>query len=137
MTLIEKVLILQEVELFSSLSPEQLSRIGIIARELEAAPGHILFREKARSDSIYIIIHGKVIFELNGEAVHVAAEKEVVGTWALVDDDPMAVTAIVKEQAHLLQITREDFFDLLADHSEIMQSIFHILVRRIRRLLDG
>jgi len=136
MTLIEKVLFLQEVELLSKLSPEQLSRIGLIARLMEAVPGHVLFREKNRSDSIYIIVRGKVAIELNGETVHVAEQKEVVGTWALIDDEPMAVTATVKQESQLLQITREDFFDLLADHSEIMQKIFHILVRRIRRLIE-
>ena len=35
MTLIEKVLFLQEVELLSSLSPEQLGRIARIAREIQ------------------------------------------------------------------------------------------------------
>ncbi|MBI4478978.1 MAG: cyclic nucleotide-binding domain-containing protein [Acidobacteria bacterium] len=136
MTLIEKVLFLQEVELLSSLSPEQLARIGLITREMEAAPGQVLFREKTLSDSVYIIVRGEVAIQLSGESFHIASEKDVVGTWALIDDEPMAVTASVKEEAHLLQIKREDFFDLLADHSEIMQNIFHILVRRIRRLIE-
>ena len=136
MTLIEKVLVLQEVELLSSLSPEQLFRIGLITRELNVEAGQMLFQEKTRSDAIYIIVRGSVAIERNGEVVHLSEQNEVVGTWALIDDEPMAVTARVRDEALLLQIKREEFFDLLADHSEIMQNIFHILARRIRRLIE-
>ena len=55
---------------------------------------------------------------------------------ALLDDEPMLLTATVTEDARLLEIPREDFYDLLADHSEVMQNIFHALVRRIRKLIE-
>ena len=135
MTWIEKILFLQEVELLANLSPEQLGRIALITQETETPRGKVLFREKHRSDSMYVIVEGKVALETNGERIHVASEKEVVGTWALIDYEPMVATATVEEDARLLRIEREDFYDLLADHSEIMQQIFHMLVRRIRKLI--
>ena len=136
MTLIEKVLFLQEVELLSSLSPEQLGRIALITRETTMPRGKVLFREKDRADSMYVIVQGEVALETDGKQMFVASEKEVIGTWALLDDEPMVVTATVAEDAQLLRIEREDFYDLLADHSEIMQNIFRMLVRRIRKLIE-
>ena len=136
MTLIEKVLFLQEVELLSNLSPEQLWRIALITQVTEMPRGKVLFREKHRSDSMYVIVEGKVALAMNGEQIHEAGDKEVVGSWALIDDEPMVATATVVEDARLLRIEREDFYDLLADHSEIMQHIFHMLVRRIRKLIE-
>ena len=136
MTLIEKILFLQEVELLSNLSPEQLGRIALITQETALPRGKTLFREKHGSDAMYVIVEGKVALESNGERIHVAGEKEVVGTWALIDYEPMVATATVAEDARLLRIEREDFYDLLADHSEIMQQIFHMLVRRIRKLIE-
>ena len=136
MTLIEKVLFLQNVDLLSALSPEQLGRIALITRETEMSRGKALLREKERSDSMYIIVRGKVAVESGGEHILAAGEKDVVGTWALLDNEPMVVSATVTEDAHLLRIDREDFYDLLADHSEIMQNIFRILIRRIRALVE-
>lgn len=136
MPLIEKVLFLQNVELLSSLSPEQLGRIALITRELEMPQGKVLCREKERSDCTYVIVKGKVAVEAGGERILVAGEKEVIGTWALLDDEPMVVTATVTEDARVLRIEREDFYDLLADHSEVMQNIFRVLIRRIRKLIE-
>ena len=136
MALIEKVLFLQNVELLSQLSPEQLSRIALITRETEMPRGKVIFREKERSDSLYVIVEGKVALESNGERILVAGEREAIGTWALLDDEPMLLTATVTEDARLLEIPREDFYDLLAYHSEVMQNIFHALVRRIRKLIE-
>ena len=136
MTLIQKILFLQNVELLSGLSPEQLGRIALITREAKMPKGRVVFREQERSDSMYVIVRGKVVLEADGERVLVASEKEIIGTWALLDDEPMVMTATVVEEAHLLRIEREDFYDLLADHSEIMQSIFRALIRRIRKLIE-
>jgi len=137
MTQIEKVLFFQEVELFSSLSLEQLGQLARIVREIDASKGEMLFREKGLSESAYVIVEGKVALEANGERILISGEKQLVGTWALLDDEPMAVTATVIEDSRLLRIDREDFYDLLADHSEMMQNIFHILILRIRKLIES
>jgi CRP-like cAMP-binding protein len=136
MTLIEKVLFLQNVELLSALSPEQLGRIALITREVEAPRGKVLLREKELSECMYLLVHGKVAVECGGERIFLAGEKDVLGAWALLDNEPMVVTATALQGSRLLRIDREDFYDLLADHSEIMQSMFQVLVRRIRKLIE-
>src|ERR1051325_7834470 len=93
MTLLEKVIFLHNVELLSALSPEQLARIALIARELRVAKETVLIPEGDLSDCLYIIISGKVAVESAGERILDAGEKEVIGTWALLDDEPMIVTA--------------------------------------------
>jgi len=136
MTLIEKVLFLQNVDLLSGLSPEQLGRIALITREAAMPRGKVLLREQERSDCMYILVNGKVAVESEGEGIFVAGEKDVIGTWALLDNEPMVVTATVLDDAQVLRIEREDFYDLLADHSEVMQNIFRVLIRRIRKLIE-
>jgi CRP/FNR family cyclic AMP-dependent transcriptional regulator len=135
-TLVEKVICLHGVELLSSLAPEQLARIALIAREKEAPKSTVLLREREISDCMYIIMSGKVAVDSGGDRLLVAGEKEVIGTWALLEDQPMLVTATVLEDARLLCIERGDFYELLADHSEITQAIFQALVRRIRKLVE-
>ena len=48
----------------------------------------------------------------------------------------MVAIATVTEDARLLRIDREDFYDLLADHNEMMKNIFRALIRRIRQLVE-
>src|SRR5688500_5948778 len=136
MTLIEKVLFLQGVDLLGDLSPEQLGRIALITRETYLPPGRALLREGEVSDSMYILISGKVLIESGGQHISEAYEKEVMGTWSLLENEPMVVTATVTEQARVLRIDRDDFYDLMADHSEVMQSIFRVLIRRVRQLVE-
>jgi CRP-like cAMP-binding protein len=136
MTLVEKVLFLQNVELLSALAPDQLGRIALIAREVEAPSGAVLLREGELSDCMYIIVDGKVAVDSGGERLLIAGPKEVIGTWALLDDGPMVVTASAIEPARLIYIERGDFYDLLADHSEITQAMFQVLVGRIRKLIE-
>jgi CRP-like cAMP-binding protein len=65
----------------------------------------------------------------------VAKHKDVFGAWALFDDEPRVATATTLEDTRLLQIDKEDFIDLLADHVEITQSILKVMVRRLRKLM--
>ena len=46
------------------------------------------------------------------------------------------MTAKTIEDTRLLRIGRDDFYDLLADNSEITSAIFSTLVKRFRKLVE-
>ena len=48
---------------------------------------------------------------------------------------PSVVTAVAEVETWLLRIDREDFFDLLADHSDVSRALFQALFKRARALL--
>lgn len=135
MTVLEKVLLLQDVDLFSEVSPEQLARIALIAEEMTADADQVLLQEGEPSDAMYVIASGEVRLESGAKHISRAAAKETVGTWALLDNEPMVVTARVAETARVLRIDREDFYDLMADYPEITRSMFRALIRRIREVV--
>ena len=66
-----------------------------------------------------------------------ARQNEVLGAWALFDPEPMNVIAKALEDTRLLRIGRDDCYDLLADNSEITASIFSMLVKRFRQLVEA
>jgi CRP-like cAMP-binding protein len=137
LNMVEKVIALEGVELFRSLSPEQLARIGSIAREVRLAPLKDVIEPSKPVDALYVIVDGAVELARDGEPLTVARQNEVVGAWALFDEsDPMPVTARTVEDARLLRIGRDDFYDLLADNSEITSAILSTLVRRFRKLVE-
>ena len=56
------------------------------------------------------------------------------GTWALFDSEPRLTTAETAEECRLLFVPKDEFYDVLSDHVEMVESIFKHLVGRVRRL---
>jgi CRP-like cAMP-binding protein len=136
LNIIEKVIALEAVDLLKNLSPEQLARIGAIANEVKLPPGKDVIGPDKPLDALYVILDGGVSMVRDNVELHVARQNEVLGAWALFDSEPMNVTAKTVEDTKLLRIGRDDFYDLLSDNSEITASIFSMLVRRFRQLVE-
>jgi len=137
LNIVEKVIALEGVELFGTLSPEQLARIATIAQEERHTPNQVILEPSKPADALYVIVDGAVELSRNGEALTVARQNEVLGAWALFDEsDPIPVAAKTVEDTKLLRIARDDFYDLLSDNSEITSAIFSTLVKRFRKLVE-
>jgi CRP-like cAMP-binding protein len=136
LNIVEKVIALEAVDLLKNLSAEQLARIASIAREVKYPPGKVVLAPDTNPDALFIILDGAVAISREGVELHIAKENEVLGAWALFDPEPMAVSAKTVADTHLLRIGRDDFYDLLSDNSEITASIFAMLVKRFRQLVE-
>jgi CRP-like cAMP-binding protein len=136
LNIVEKVIALEAVDLLKNLTPEQLSRIASVAKETRMPPGKTIIAPDKALDALYVILDGGVSIARDGVELHTARQNEVLGAWALFDPEPMSVTAKTVEDTRLLRIGRDDFYDLLSDNSEITASIFSMLVRRFRQLVE-
>lgn len=134
--IVEKVIALEGVELLSSLTPDQLSRIALIAKEVRYPPAKMILQPNQPLDALYVILDGSVEISRGGSVLHVARQNEVLGSWALFDDSPLPVIAKTVDDAVLLRIARDDFYDLLSDNMELAATIFSTLVRRFRKLIE-
>ncbi|MCU0247548.1 MAG: cyclic nucleotide-binding domain-containing protein [Bryobacter sp.] len=137
LNLVEKVIALEAVDLLKQLNPDQLARVATIAREVKAPAGRTVLEPTQSMDSLYVILDGAVNLSKDGESLHVARQNEVLGAWALFDTEPLPVEAKAIEESRLLRISRDDFYDLLADNMEITAAIFSTLVKRFRRLVGS
>lgn len=135
--IIEKVIALEGVELLKNLNPDQLSRIASIARETRFRRGDTILDASKPLEALYVILDGTVELSSREGAVTRAGQNDVLGAWALFDPEPLPVTAKALDDVRLLRIGRDDFYDLLSDNMEITASIFTILVRRFRQVLEG
>jgi CRP-like cAMP-binding protein len=124
------------VDLLKNLSAEQLARIASIAHEVRLAPGKVVLAPDVNPDALFVILEGAVSISRDNVELHVAKDNEVLGAWALFDPEPMAVTAKTIQDTRLLRIGRDDFYDLLADNSEITAAIFAMLVKRFRQMVE-
>ena len=135
LTIIEKVIFLQDIEAFAEIPTEQLSHIASITEESELEPNAILIRQDEPAESLYFVVEGRIRLLRNGREIMEVGEKEVIGAWSLFDDElPNIATAETVEPTRLLKIDREDFLEVVADYVEITEGIFKSLARRIRRV---
>ena len=134
-TVVEKVIFLQNVDVFANVPTEQLAHVAAIAEEVSCLKGDVIYALGDATDSLYVVIDGNVRLHRENEDILTAGPKEAFGTWALLDDAPRVATATVEEDARLLRVDRDDFMELLADHSEITQGVFKTIVGRMRGLL--
>ncbi|UCC79682.1 MAG: cyclic nucleotide-binding domain-containing protein [Candidatus Zixiibacteriota bacterium] len=135
LTTIEKVIFLQDVDIFEYTSTEDLSHIAAITTEIEVKRNNIIYNEGDISDAMYMIIDGAVSLRREGIEIMEGKVKDVFGTWALFDDEPRVVTATAVEDCRLLRILKEDFIELLGDHVGITQGVLKKMVKRLRGLV--
>lgn len=136
LTTVEKVIYLQEFDVFEDTLTEDLSYLAAITDEIRLEADSVIFKEGDFSDALYMVIRGEIRLTRENEEVMVARSKDSFGTWALFDDEPRVATATALEESVLLRIDKDDFFDLLADNVKITQSILKTLVRRMRSLMN-
>lgn len=134
LNLIEKVLLLQDVDLFAEVSTENLGYLAGIAEEIRPEEPVTLFRQGLVPDAFYVVVEGRVHLDRDGTRILEAGPKEVLGAWALFDQEPHLSSARADTASVLLKVEREAFFDLLADHRSITEGILKALARRVRRL---
>lgn len=135
MDLIEKVFLLQKIDLLQDARTSHLALLASIAEEVEVDAGTELIRHDEPTDALYVVIEGEVGLEGVANQSLQAGEGRAFGTWALIDEAPSLVTATTRTPSRLLRITRTDFYDLLADHSELALGLLQGLARRVRTLV--
>ncbi len=135
MNLIEKVFLLQQVDLLSDARAEHLALLASVTEEVSVMPGTVLIRQDEPTEAMYIVVRGGVELRRSDEEVLTAEDGTAFGTWALIDGSPSLIEARAVGASELLRLTREDFYDLLADHAELARGLLAGLARRLRNLV--
>jgi CRP-like cAMP-binding protein len=134
LTTIEKVLLLQNIELFSNVTSEQLAFLAVIAEEVVMEPARVLYRQGDPPDGLYVVVSGSVRMERSGEEIDRIGINRAFGVWALFDDAPRLTTAETAEETRLLFVGRNDFYDVLSDHVDIVEGLFKQFVLKLRQI---
>lgn len=138
MTTVERTLALRAVDAFRAVPIEQLAHVAAVSREDLVPADGVLFRQGDPPGALYVILEGEVRLEQEGREVGRACVGEALGTWSLFDDHPRRATATVTADARFLVVHRDDFFEVLGEHVEIVRSVVQDLLKRLLTLTgDG
>ena len=134
-TVVEKVLLLQNVDLLSAARTEDLAVLASIAEEVLYPEGSIVFDEGQPADGLYVVIQGELVLTRNGTELSRMGARSALGAWDLLEGGSRVFGSRAVKETLLLRVDRNDFYDLLLDYPELGQSILKALVRRFRRLV--
>jgi CRP-like cAMP-binding protein len=130
LSIIEKLLALERVEIFSTLTLEQLSQIAEQTPEVSFKTGDLLFREGEPVDCVYFILRGKVNVKRQGaEAVIFGENSPPVGGWAMFTDLESDFTAEAEENCLTLRLFRDDFLSVMHTYHEIPINLLKMTAR--------
>jgi len=123
---IDRVFLLQSSPLLAHATAAQLWRLSAIARPVTAAAGKEIV-QRGDAPSIVIVLSG--LLRVESGTVETADTGDVIGMYETLAGVPIDATVTAETKAHFLRVDRAGLFELLADHTELLQGVFSILLR--------
>jgi CRP/FNR family cyclic AMP-dependent transcriptional regulator len=139
----EKQGILQRVDIFEGLTPDELDMISRFCEDRRYQADELIFAENSKGKEIYILQKGKVRIDLglkvksNHTTIHRITEGQVFGELALIDNGRRSATAKCESNSEIIAIDRDRLHDLFERNSHVgyvvLNNLARILVARLRR----
>lgn len=130
---IEKVMILKSVDIFSATPEEDLIEVASIVEEVEFKKMDTIFEKGDIGTSMYIIVEGRVLVHDEKKEIAVLENKTVFGELAALDPEPRMASVTALEDTLLFRLDQDPFYDLLAEHIEVVRGITRVLCQRLRQ----
>ena len=124
---VDRALLLQSSPLLAHATAAQIWRLSAIAREKTiAAGGEAIAR--GGDPAILVVLSGALNVEGNGQS-GTATAGDIVGLYETLAGSRFDAAVTAKTEAKILRIDRAGLFELLADHTDLLQGVFSILLR--------
>jgi diguanylate cyclase (GGDEF)-like protein len=137
-----KIEFLQNVELFSLLSEEEIGRIIKSLHSVEKEADEVLFKEGDEGSELFIVVSGKVVSYVvlpKGTKREIAEFKsgDFFGEMSIFENTNRSATCYTKEKSLLLSLRERDLFELILYDPEIaIKIMYRMLNITAERLLD-
>lgn len=128
LTVIEKVLLIQEMDFFSFAFTEHLAQVAGICKEIRVRPETIIFHENEPCRLLHILTSGHVILETDGQEIG-TLRRGALDFWAFFSEDSHEFTCQALEESLVLTVSFEDMVDLLTAEPEFCWAITKQLAR--------
>jgi CRP-like cAMP-binding protein len=121
-TIIEKVLQLQDIDLFGSAYTEHLAQFASVCQEKGVAADANLFQRGHECDTLYILLEGRV--ELGSETgARTAVQKCALDLWSFLSQGNHQHSAKALDNCRLLTVSFDEMVDLLTAEPEFCWAV--------------
>ncbi len=112
--------VLKKINIFSSLTPEELPIIYSLMKSVEIEKGKTLFHEGDAGDDMYIVLSGRVAITVktpdDGEyEIAEIAEGDFFGKMSMFEQVPRSATCCTREDTTVLTLNGRDFYNFIKD----------------------
>ena len=137
LTSIEKVMLLQSVELFRYCSAEEILRIAAIAQLRTFGEGEEIFHSSEPAEFLYCVVEGRVGLDVaDGQPAELGPGR-AFGVIEILSGRLRQRSARALEPTTTLAMEGEDFYDLLSNNIEIVRALFRMVLNdRSEEILD-
>jgi CRP/FNR family cyclic AMP-dependent transcriptional regulator len=129
---IERVAVLNQVEIFAGTPDHILATVAQILEEVELEPGQTFIEEGVLEDCMYIVVEGKVRVHRNDLTIITLEPGDTVGELAVLDPEARSASVTAEDKVLLFRLGKEAFDEVLTDRPEIAQGVIRALTRRLR-----
>ena len=130
--LVEKVLILKSLSIFSDTPEHILADLAPLMEEEEYEKDTLIFKEGEFGDCMYIIRQGDVKIHKENVTLAILNEKEVFGELALLDPEVRSASATAVNNCILFRIDQEPLYEVIENRPEVARGFIKILCKRLR-----
>lgn len=134
--LVNQVLELQGVTLFSQSSAEDLAEVATLLTPRNVPAKSVLYTQGDQPDLVYLVRSGAVELTRDGRVLDRLGPGDAAGLLAVLDQLPRETTATTVSDCSLLVVSGDAFVQLLADRPTLMHGIFRALTGSIRNQLE-
>ncbi|MCK4586708.1 MAG: Crp/Fnr family transcriptional regulator [Gammaproteobacteria bacterium] len=136
------MMVLDKISLFSELSESDLEAVIKLAVTRNFPKNTMILCEGDQSDSLYVILSGKVKVFLSDEegkevTLNVQGEDEYFGELALLDSAPRSASVVTLEKTRLAVISKSSFEECMEKNPAIPIKVSRGLARRLRELSEN
>lgn len=133
---------IENISIFVGMAPADRELIEQRVVKRSFPKNTIILSEGDNSDSLYLILSGKVKVFLNDEngkeaIINYEEAGEYFGELSLIDDSTRSASIMTVEQSTLAVITKQAFHQIMKDNPDIAIHLLKDMVRRIRGLTEG
>lgn len=132
MILVQRILFLKNVPLFSTMPPDTLAWVAEAADEVNFPSGQLIFEKGSQGDSMYVIADGSVRIHDGGQTLANLPQGAFFGELSILDGETRSASATAESDCLLLVIRQASFHRILSKQFDVTESLLKILVRRIR-----
>ena len=133
---LEKVLLLEGVDIFAGCSVDDLTALAQIAGERNFAHGEYIYSEGDPGETLFVLVEGSVRILKRGTLVLRLGPREAFGSVSLLDGAPRPADAVAEAAVRALAIDRGDFLDLVSDRPELLKGVFNVVTGQLRMMIE-
>ncbi len=128
---VEKVLLLQDLDLFRFVSTEHLAQLALMAKEREIPAGSVVFRRGEASSELCLLVRGKVRLE-GGEGQSEEVEQSALEFLSFFSGQPHLLAAQAVEDCTLLTVASEELVEYLSGEADLCWSLLRYVSLLVR-----